>query len=81
MMDTYRTSGSRRPVESSSLASVGYDSTSRTMDVEFRKGNVYRYFEVPPSVYESVMEAPSKGRFFVTQIRDRFPHTRVSEAR
>jgi hypothetical protein len=64
-------------VESSSLASVGYDSASRTLDVEFRKGSVYRYFEVLPSIYQSLLKAPSMGRFFVTQVRDRFPYTRL----
>lgn len=78
-MDTlqWRTFGARMPVESSSLASIGYDPASRTLDIEFRKGSVYRYFEVLPSVYESLMQAPSKGRFFVAEIRDRFRYARV----
>ncbi|MBI3924051.1 MAG: KTSC domain-containing protein [Armatimonadetes bacterium] len=81
-MDLYqdRTSHPRRPVASSSLASIGYDAASRILDVEFRKGSVYRYFEVLPSVHEALLLAPSKGRFFVTEVRDRFPYTRVSHS-
>lgn len=79
MTNTYQvpTSRPRWRVESSSLASVGYDPAFWTLDIEFRKGGVYRYFGVLPPVYLSLMQAPSKGRFFVTEIRDRFPYTRV----
>jgi hypothetical protein len=69
---------SRRPVESSSLVSVGYERGSRTLEVEFRKGGVYRYFEVPATLHESLLRATSKGRFFATEVRDRFPYARVS---
>ena len=67
----------RQRVESSSLTSVGYETGSRTLEVAFRKGGVYRYFGVPASVHEALMEAPSKGRFFVAQVRDCFPFARV----
>jgi hypothetical protein len=67
----------RQPVESSSLASVGYEAASQTLEVEFRTGNTYRYFHVPPSVYEALLAAESKGRFFVREVRARFPYARV----
>lgn len=69
---------SRQPVDSSSLASVGYDRGSRTLEVEFRKGGVYRYFEVPASLHESLLRAPFKGRFFAAELRGRFPYARVA---
>lgn len=59
------------------LASAGYDPTSQTLELEFRNGGIYRYFEVPVSVYEALMMAPSKGRFFVAEIRGRFTHVRT----
>jgi hypothetical protein len=37
----------RRPVRSSNVASVGYDESSSTLEVEFHGGRVYRYFGVP----------------------------------
>ena len=77
-MEAHQSPPSRRQgVESTSLASVGYDLASRTLEVEFHKGGVYRYFGVPSSVHESLMKAPSKGRFFVTEVRDRFPYSRT----
>lgn len=68
----------RQPVVSSCLSSVGYEAGSRTLEVEFRSGGVYRYLEVPTCVHESLMKAPSTGRFFATNIRDRFRHVRVA---
>ena len=78
-METYQnqTMSSRQRVNSSSLASIGYDPVSWTLDVEFRKGGVYRYSGVLPQVYQMLMLAPSKGRFFIAQIRDRFLYSRV----
>lgn len=70
----------RQRVESSSLTSVGYETGSRTLEVEFRKGGVYRYFEVPASLHESLMKASSKGRFFAAEVRDRFPYARVFQS-
>lgn len=68
----------RQPVDSSSLASVGYDPTSQTLEVEFRNGGVYRYFGVPVSVCEALLSASSKGGFLVAEVRHQFPYVRVS---
>ena len=36
-------------VDSSCIASIGYESPECELDIEFRAGSkVYRYFEVPP---------------------------------
>ena len=67
----------RRSVSSSSVASVGYDPETRTMEIEFHSGSVYEYQEVPPEVFQALMEAPSKGRFFANEIRGQYPSSRV----
>jgi hypothetical protein len=37
------------PVDSSSIAAIGYDPEHRGLDIEFKEsGEAYRYFEVPP---------------------------------
>ena len=62
----------RLPVESSSLASVGYEPGTQRLEVEFRHGAVYAYSEVPQQVFDAFMTAESKGRFFNSEIRDRY---------
>lgn len=59
----------RQAVESSNLASVGYDPTSQTLEVEFNTGKVYQYANVPASVHQALMAADSHGRYFNANIR------------
>lgn len=65
------------PVVSSDLASVGYDAQSCTLYVSFHKGGTYSYANVPQSVYEGLMSAPSKGRYFRANIRMSYPYRKL----
>lgn len=67
----------RTPVKSSNIASVGYDSASRTLEVEFKTGQVYSYADVPPSIPLSLMRAKSKGQYFAASVKKRFKGTLV----
>ena len=62
----------RSPVESSSLASVGYDPDTRIPEIEFRNGSVYQYSEVPASAHAALMSADSHGKYFSRHIRQSF---------
>ena len=62
----------RFPVESKALAAIGYSKRLRALEIEFRNGEIYRYLEVSPSVYESLMNAPSKARFYDENIRRKY---------
>ncbi len=59
----------RIPVSSSNLASVGYDAERRVLEVGFRNGTVYQYFNVPNSVYVGLMAAGSHGRYFDANVK------------
>ena len=67
----------RDSVSSSNIVSVGYDSASDTLEVEFMSSSVYQYYNVPQSVYDNFVAAPSVGKFFAYQIRNIFPYSRV----
>ena len=43
----------------------------------FASGERYVYVGVPDEVHRSFVEAPSKGRFFHAEIRDRYPYNRL----
>ncbi|MDW9593529.1 KTSC domain-containing protein [Sinorhizobium meliloti] len=63
----------RQPVSSSSLASVGYDPASETLQVEFvATGKVYEYYNVPQFMYDRLVEAASIGQFFNAEIRNAY---------
>ncbi len=57
-------------VESSMISAVGYDKESQTLHVMFNSGKLYSYFEVPPEIYEELMEADSKGRYMRSCVID-----------
>lgn len=58
----------RQPVTSGNLAEVGYDADLETLEVQFRHGGVYQYYNVPPFMNERLMSAESLGR--ILQCRD-----------
>lgn len=59
----------RVPVISSNVASVGYDVGTHTLEVEFKEGGVYQYFDVPPAVHTGLLAAPSIGSFLNVNIK------------
>jgi hypothetical protein len=67
----------RNTVNSTNLTSVGYNRESRVLEVEFHAGSVYRYRDVPPQVFEALIRAESKGRYFTRQIRGRYEFRRL----
>jgi hypothetical protein len=68
----------RTPVTSDMLCSVGYDSATGTLEVEFRSGAVYEYVDVPCDHYNALLAASSKGRFFNARVRAAFRFRRVA---
>ena len=56
-------------VISSNLRSIGYDSQSATLVVEFHSGAMYQYYGVPLAIYKGLMAARSKGNFLDSIIR------------
>lgn len=67
----------RQPVSSSSVASIGYDPSSETLEVEFNHGAVYQYYNVPQFMYDRLMEAGSVGSFINTQIKGSYAYSQV----
>ena len=69
-------------VESTTLATVGYDENLERLQLEFCSRAVYLYFGVPSAVHQALLDAPSKGRYFNQTIRGRFPYRllRILEA-
>jgi hypothetical protein len=65
-------------VESSTLATVGYDHDHELLHLEFCSGVVYQYFAVPAAVHEALLAAASKGSYFNQAIRDRYRFCRVA---
>jgi KTSC domain len=67
----------RVSVTSESIASIGYDERSQTLEVEFNHGGIYQYFDVPIHVQQELMNASSIGRYVAEQIKGTYRYARV----
>ncbi len=64
----------RLEVVSSVVQSAGH---SRVLEIQFESGRVYQYFDVPESVYQELMQAESKGKYFNAHIRNQYPYQEI----
>jgi len=62
----------RQPVQSTAIAKAGYSKRRHILEIEFVNGAVYRYFDVPRSVYQELMAAESKARFYDSNIKKHY---------
>ena len=62
----------RESVASTMIASLGYDAESAILEIEFRNGRTYRYFDVSEFLYRGFALASSKGQYFTQRIDGRF---------
>ena len=59
----------RERVESSNLASIGYDANQEILEIEFNHGGIYQFSHVPESIYKGLINASSKGQYFDRKIK------------
>ena len=64
-------------VESTTLATVGYDASLKLLQLEFCSRSVHHYFGVPVTVYQALLDAPSKGGYFNEIIRGRYTYRQM----
>lgn len=70
-----------KAINSSAIASVGYDDERNALEIRFRTGRVYRYHQVPASVYEQLLVAESAGSYFNDVIRANYEGELVYDPR
>lgn len=67
----------RTPVDSSNIADIGYDEATMTLEVGFRNGTVYQYFDVPYPVYQEFMSASSHGTYLNANIKSVYRYVKL----
>lgn len=67
----------REMVTSSTVLSIGHEPTNSTLEVEFKNGGVYQYYNVPEMIYQQLMASDSKGKFLHAYIKPAYPCSRV----
>lgn len=69
----------RKPVESSNINSLGWE--DGTLEVEFKSGKVYKFFNVGEEVYKAFLGSPSKGKYFHQYIKGEFECEKPTDVR
>ncbi len=60
-------------VKSSLLNKVGYDAEAKVLAIRMNNSSdTYYYQDVPQSIYDSLLAADSKGRYYVKNIKGKF---------
>ena len=67
----------RKSLESSNIASAGYDDQTHTLEIEFLRGGIYQYFDVPRPIFEQLVGTESPGSVLHQQIRGVFRYARI----
>lgn len=56
-------------VSSSNIEEVGYVPSTNTLQVKFKNGSLYNYYQVPVEVFEEFIKSESVGKYFQTNVR------------
>lgn len=66
-----------KPVESSSISTVGHDPGRKRLTVQFKSGETYHYDGVTADHHAALIGAKSVGAHFQKHIRNRFKATKA----
>lgn len=64
-------------VASSSIAFIGYDTTTMLLRIAFRNGGTYDYYDVPQTVAQQLLNSGSKGTYYARFIKGKFNSQRT----
>lgn len=61
---------------SSNIKKVEYE--GKNLFVEFKAGGIYRYDNVPQRIFEAFRTEPSAGKYFQTNVKNKYSYTKIS---
>lgn len=64
-------------VNSTSIATIGFNQTRGVLEIQFTNGRIYRYVAVPKKIQQEFLRAPSRGKFYHEFIRGRYARTEM----
>jgi hypothetical protein len=67
-----------QPLDSKMFISRAYDVDKRILYLRFRSGEVYRYFEFSAERNHEFLGAESRGRYFLSHVRNHFRYERLT---
>ena len=64
----------KQTVDSTVIRAVGH---TRVLEIEFESGRIYQYFNVPEDVFDEFLSSDSKGRYFNSHVRGKYPYQEI----
>jgi hypothetical protein len=77
-VDDWVHSGTWLHTASSNVEAIRYLYDDKILEVEFKNGSYYQYFDVPPDVARGMYLTDSPGRFVWRQLRDVFNYGKIT---
>ncbi len=66
-------------IESRMFTAAAYEADRRVLYLRFTSGDVYRYFDFLEEQWREFLAAESRGRYFLSCVRDRFRYERLAK--
>jgi len=66
------------PVKSSNAKEVGYRETDKELFVKFQNDSVYKYLDVPETIYKILMGAESFGKALNQFVKNHYDYVKIS---
>ena len=67
----------RKRISASNIRSVGFDSRSRVLEIEFGDGSIVQYSGVSDEVHRRFVNSPSPGSYYRDNIEESFTAKRM----
>lgn len=64
-------------VSSTNVEAIGYDQDTQTLQVEFKNGSNYQYFDVPEKIFYELRDASSIGAYLSANIKGVYRFSRL----
>lgn len=64
-------------VTSSNIDSVGYEESSSTLYVQFKSGDLYKYYGVPENKFSLLLKSQSAGSYLNQEIKGHYRYDEV----
>lgn len=65
-------------VDSTNLEWIQYDKKAKELYIQFRSGGLYKYFDVPESIFLGLLGAGSKGRYHAMKIKYNYKYEKLN---
>lgn len=66
-------------VESSNIDKIGYQPDLQILQIAFKNGGVYQFFNVPVETYERMRDSESVGKFFHASIKNQYAGDKIAK--